>query len=91
MRDRELVTSVYLERVLAIRLATGPTVLATCYVVDRAHEQYAGRLAVDEAAAMVRGAVGQSGRNEDYVVNTVQHLTALRIRDPWLEQVADEL
>ena len=34
-----------------------------------------------------RGAVGQAGRNEEYVLNTVEHLQALGIRDHWLEEV----
>ena len=41
-----------------------------------------------QAASIVRGAVGQSGRNEDYVMSTVQHLEALGIRDHWMEEVA---
>ena len=40
------------------------------------------------AAAVVRGAVGQSGNNEDYVLSTLEHLEALGIRDHWLEDVA---
>ena len=36
--------------------------------------------------AVVRGAVGQSGSNEDYVLSTVEHLEALGIRDHWLEE-----
>jgi glutathione-specific gamma-glutamylcyclotransferase len=37
----------------------------------------------------VKGAVGLSGTNEDYVFNTVEHLEALGIRDHWLESVAN--
>ncbi|TKA98705.1 MAG: gamma-glutamylcyclotransferase, partial [Mesorhizobium sp.] len=40
-----------------------------------------------EAATVVRGAVGQSGRNEDYVLSTLEHLEALGISDHWLEDV----
>jgi cation transport protein ChaC len=61
------------------------------FVVDRSHPQYAGALDVEHAASVVRGAVGQSGRNEDYVFSTVQHLEALGIRDHWLESVAARL
>ena len=50
LRERELVTDVYLERMLPVRLANGQTVMALCYVVDRGHAQYAGSLAVEEAA-----------------------------------------
>ena len=91
LRERELVTNVYLERELVVRLEDGPTVTALGYIVDRGHPQYAGQIDVDEAVARVSGAVGQSGRNEEYVENTVAHLKALGIRDRWLESVAARL
>lgn len=91
LRQRELVTSVYVERILPVRLADGSVVSAVCYVVDRTHVQYAGRLGEAEAASIVTGAVGQSGRNEDYVRSTVAHLAALGIRDHWMEAVAIRL
>jgi len=88
LRERELVTSVYLERTLKVRLEDGGAVEALAYIVDRKHEQYAGALDAAHAAAVVRGAVGQSGNNEDYVLSTLKHLEALGIRDRWLEDVA---
>ncbi|TGV76702.1 gamma-glutamylcyclotransferase, partial [Mesorhizobium sp. M00.F.Ca.ET.149.01.1.1] len=36
-------------------------------------------------------AVGQSGRNEDYVLSTLDHLEALGIRDQWLEEVGRQV
>jgi cation transport protein ChaC len=91
LRERELVTNVYLERRLKVRLEGGGTVEALSFVVDRTHRQYAGRLDVDHAVSVVSGAAGQSGRNEDYVFNTVQHLETLGIHDHWLENVAARL
>ena len=91
LRERELVTSVYLERWLPVRLPDGARVPALTYVVDRSHLQYAGHLMPDDAAARVAGAVGRSGANEDYVGNTVEHLRALGIRDHWLEAVAERM
>lgn len=88
LRERELVTNVYLEKRLPIRLQSGETVEAVTYVVDRNHLQYASHVDVDEAVRCVSGAIGQSGRNEDYVLNTIEHLQALGIRDHWLETVA---
>jgi glutathione-specific gamma-glutamylcyclotransferase len=87
LRDRELVTSVYLERMLPIRLENGESAVAVAYIVDRSHEQYAGNLDEAAAARIVSGAVGQAGPNEEYVLNTVAHLNALGIRDHWLEEV----
>ncbi|MGN6306002.1 MAG: gamma-glutamylcyclotransferase [Mesorhizobium sp.] len=91
LRARELVTNVYLERMVAVRLETGETVPAVTYVADRRHEQYAGALDEDRAAAAVQGASGQSGRNEDYLSSTLEHLESLGIRDRWLESVARRL
>ena len=88
LRERELVTNVYLERRVGIRLEDGSAVEALTYVVDRSHGQYAGSMDIDHAAQQVSASVGQSGPNVDYVRNTVEHLQALGIRDHWLEAVA---
>ena len=91
LRERELVTRVYQEKRLPVLLEGGERVMALTYVVDRAHDQYAGRIGVEEAAQAVSGAAGESGANEDYVLNTVEHLQALGIRDHWLEGVAERI
>jgi cation transport protein ChaC len=91
LRERELVTNVYLERMLKVRLDGGETVDAVAYIVDRQHEQYAGALDAVDAAAVVRGAVGQSGNNEAYVLSTLEHLKALGIRDHWLDDVGRQV
>lgn len=88
LRARELVTNVYLERWLKVRLDNGDSVAAVAYVVDRSHRQYAGGLDAGRAASIVRGASGQAGANEEYVFNSLTHLAALGIRDHWLENVA---
>jgi glutathione-specific gamma-glutamylcyclotransferase len=91
LRARELVTDVYLERLLPVRLAGGRTVHALTYVVDRTHAQYAGRLDIDSAADTVMGAKGVSGENPDYVMNTVAHLRAMRIHDMMLEGIVNRI
>jgi cation transport protein ChaC len=87
LRERELVTHVYKERTLGCALGDGRRVRALVYVIDRAHQQYAGALSVKEAAETVRSASGKSGPNIDYVVNTLQHLREMGITDHWLEDV----
>ncbi|WP_274423110.1 gamma-glutamylcyclotransferase [Chelativorans sp. YIM 93263] len=91
LRERELVTHVYKERRVPVRLDDGTMVEALTYVVDRSHQQYAGSLDAEHAAQRISGAIGQSGPNEDYVLNTVEHLKALGIRDHWLEAVAAQI
>lgn len=91
LRERELVTNVYLERTMPIRLVDGRRVIAVTYVADRDHSQYAGTLDPVGAARIVESAEGHSGPNDAYVFNTLAHLREMRIRDHWLEQVAVEV
>ena len=88
LRERELVTNVYLETRRAVRFDNGEKAEAITYVVDRTHEQYAGRMADDAIASVVRRSVGRSGANIDYVASTLAHLREEGIHDPHLESVA---
>lgn len=81
LEAREQVTSVYRDVMRPVRLADGRMVSALAFVVDENHEQFAGRLSLDQQVAMVRAGVGLSGRNIDYVINTARHLETLGIRD----------
>ncbi len=93
LRAREQVTMVYLERKLPILLdgSEPEKVNAICYVVDRAHAQYAGALPLDTQLKTVRSGVGQSGANPEYVLNTADHLSELGIRDQNLQWLASRL
>jgi cation transport protein ChaC len=92
LRKRELVTNVYREAWLPIRI--GPAqrrVFALAYVTDRRHEQYAGALPRADLLARVRDGRGQAGANTEYVINTVHHLRKLGIKDATLEWLTGEL
>ena len=91
LRERELVTSVYFEKTLNVRFAEGSSVPALAYVVDREHEQYAGRLPLDEVTRLVSGAKGAFGDNPAYVRNTYEHLLRLDIHDEELAAVTRRL
>ena len=69
LREREQTTAVYRELVRGVWLAGQPErrVDALCYVVDRGHPQYAGRLTHDRQLHIVRQGHGRSGNNRDYV------------------------
>jgi len=91
LRERELVTSVYLEKNLTVEFSEGVHVSALTYVVDRAHPQYAGRLPVDEITRLVSGARGAFGDNPAYVRNTYEHLLRQGIHDEELATVTRSL
>lgn len=93
LRAREQVTSVYLEVVRTVWLAGKPerSVSAVCYVVDRSHPQYAGRLTLQQQLHYVRQGHGRSGANRDYVLEAVAALEALGVRDRELHLLAERL
>jgi cation transport protein ChaC len=93
LREREQVTSVYLETMRRIVLEdkTRRQVRALCYTVDRGHVQYAGRLSVDESVHYVRQGHGRSGNNRDYVIETIRALEALGYRETELHLIAERL
>jgi len=93
LREREQVTSVYVEAYRKVRLldGSGRTVEALTYLVDRNHAQYAGALPLEEQLRLVRGGKGQSGANIDYVLNTVRHLEEEGVHDLLLAALAARL
>jgi glutathione-specific gamma-glutamylcyclotransferase len=93
LRAREQVTSVYLETMRRIELedAARRQVRALCYIVDRGHVQYAGRLTLAESLHYVRQGHGHAGPNRDYVLETVRALEALGYRETELHLLADRL
>ena len=93
LRAREQVTTVYLETMRRIELEEEARrqVRALCFVVDRSHAQYAGRLTLAECVHHVRQGHGRSGPNRDYVLETVQALEALGYRETDLHLIAERL
>jgi cation transport protein ChaC len=93
LRGREQVTTVYLETVRRIELEepVRRQVRALCFIVDRSHVQYAGRLTLSECVHHVRQGHGRSGANRDYVLETVQALEALGYRETDLHLIAGRL
>ena len=93
LREREQVTDVYVEAMKPVSLldGSGRELEALCYIVDRGHPQYAGRLSLERQAELVRSASGLSGNNIDYVLNTVRHLEEVGIHDVELMALAQRL
>ena len=88
LRERELISSAYLEREVTLDLAEGGQVRALAYVIDPAHVQYCGGLPLEEQARIIADAVGGRGPNRDYLFATAQHLADLGIADTDLEWLA---
>ncbi|MFA3918972.1 gamma-glutamylcyclotransferase [Ruegeria hyattellae] len=85
LRERELISSAYLERILEVELASGEQVTAVTYVIDPHHVQYCGGLALEDQAHIIARAAGGRGPNTDYLYNTAQHLAEIGLSDPDLD------
>ena len=93
LRAREQVTMVYRECWRSVWLDDDPNrrVQALCYMVDRGHEQYAGRLTLAQQLHFVRQGHGRSGNNRDYVLATVEEIEHQGVRDDDLHRLAGML
>jgi cation transport protein ChaC len=83
---RELDGYVYHPRQLSVAIDGGP-VTALTFVADRAADCYAGKLSPERIAEVIRRGVGNSGRNRDYLIDTLQHMDELGIPDRGLHRV----
>ena len=93
LAERELVSYAYFETLYPVTLlcdgpGQGIETPAICYVLDRSHTQYRGRMDVDLQADIIARAVGPSGPNVEYLENTLALLRDSGIHDPDLEEMS---
>ncbi len=94
LRERELISSAYLEEVHEIEFRDGGRDEAVTYVIDRHHEQYVAGMALEDQAQIIARAVGGRGPNDEYLYNTASHLAELGLADvemDWLVARVREL
>ena len=87
LRERELISSAYIEQCHPISFHDGGKAKAVCYVMDQTHAQYRGDLSIEEQAVIIADAAGSAGPNDEYLFNTVTHLIELGISDTELERL----
>lgn len=87
LRERELISSAYVERFLEVELATGARVNAVSYIIDPDHDQYC-HLDLEQQAQIIARAHGGRGANSDYLFNTADHLAEIGLADEDLNWLA---
>lgn len=94
LRERELISSAYVESVHPITLQDKRQVQAVTYEIDTQHEQYCGGMPLEDQAQIIAHAVGGRGPNPEYLYNTAEHLAEIGLADRdlnWLAQRVREL
>ncbi|HKJ89400.1 MAG TPA: gamma-glutamylcyclotransferase [Gammaproteobacteria bacterium] len=88
--ERELGDSVYERAWLAIEVGAREE-RALTYVANPQHPRCRLDLSAREAAAIVRQAAGRSGPNTEYVWKTREGLRSIGVREPHIEELAEQL
>ncbi|MEJ6814430.1 MAG: gamma-glutamylcyclotransferase [Octadecabacter sp.] len=86
LRERELISSAYVEAHVPLALSDGRDVQALAYVINRDHDQYC-QFDLEKQAQLIARSVGGRGPNPEYLFNTADHLVKMGINDPdmaWL-------
>lgn len=93
LRERELVSSAYIEKHVTLQSDDGRAIEALVYVISRDHVQYC-QFDLERQAQMIAHAVGGRGPNSEYLYNTARLLQDLNIPDPdmdWLVTRVQEI
>ncbi len=88
--EREQLTKVYCPHIAATRLSDERIVQGYTFVVRHEHEQYAGKLSLDEQARLIAQGVGKRGSSLDYMINTIKHMNELGIKDTPLHRILEK-
>lgn len=89
LRERELISSAYLERHVTLHSEQGP-IQALAYVINTDHVQYC-QFDLEKQAQMIAHAVGGRGPNTEYLNNTQAHLAEMNIRDDEMAWLVDRV
>ena len=87
LHEREMGTNVYAPKFLNVRLIDGRTVKAYNFIVRRNHEQYTGKLGLEDAVELVRRGIGPKGTSLEYLESTLEHLDEMGIVEGPLHKI----
>lgn len=90
LRERELISSAYLERQVTLFPEDNAPIQALAYVIDPNHVQYC-QYPLEQQAQMIARSVGGRGPNTEYLFNTAKHLTEMDIRDDDMAWLVDRV
>lgn len=89
LRERELISSAYLERTVTLQTEDGP-LESLAYVIDPDHAQYV-QLDLETQAQMIARSTGDRGPNPEYLHRTAAHLDEMGIVDPDMRWLVDRV
>lgn len=87
---REMVSNAYVPTWVRAVTDKGE-VSAIAFTINRGHERYAEKMSEEKTADVIARAAGRIGPCRDYLLNTVDHLDQLGIRDRAMKRIAEKV
>lgn len=87
---REMLLGSYCPAMLPLHTPQG-SISAVVFASNHSHDGYAGDLSLSETAGMIARGSGIIGTNRDYLEQLAQRLAMLEIRDPYIEQLHEQV
>ena len=90
--NREMIGGSYIPKIVKLHTVDGTKrniISAIAFVMNRSHENYAGKLDPEVMAEVIASAEGPLGKCRDYLFNTVNHLNNLGLFDKKLSELAE--
>ena len=91
LHEREMDTGTYTPKFLSVKLNSGCKVKAYLFLVRQEHEQYAGKLSLNDTVKLVRNGVGPNGSSIEYLEKTLDHLRKMGIYEGQLQKIYDKV
>ena len=85
---REMVTGAYRPKLLKTKLENGKNVLSLAFTVDKKHKNYFPKNTPQIKANIISKAHGFLGRCEEYLNNTLESLSELKITDKEMKKIS---
>lgn len=89
--NREMIGGSYVPKIINLHVNRNNSeeiVPAVAFIMNRKHENYAGKLDIESMARVIAIAEGPLGKCRDYLFNTVEHLEKLGLNDQKLSDLA---
>lgn len=90
LHEREMGTECYAPKFLNATLQDGRKTQVYAYIMRRDHDQYTGKLSIDESVEIVLKGVGPMGTSLEYLESTLEHLDEMGIVEGPLHEICEK-
>jgi glutathione-specific gamma-glutamylcyclotransferase len=87
---REMISGSYDAKKVTLKLPE-ETISGLTFVMNRRHPRYVASMDMDTTARLLATGEGHLGTCRDYLMNTIEHLEEMKVKDKYLHQLASKI